>query len=384
MDTPAPNRVFVVFALSEAGRQDAFRSGHAIEATHDRGLSVVEREISFETDPDLFRRAASLPLLLSRGGESADVPIGSYLIDGNEFWRLRSDGSCPCDKDFQEEFGGVVNYAVPTPPGARRPLPAILNQTGFDSLDEMRGEIPEHFSDQFAGFDHFPSTEELIEFEEEAHAVAASSQAFAAEEPSLRAKFEQWLERTRERTSDLLDRWLIENDVDEALADDVKAYRSALEELSGSCSRADLEDVLLEQRWSLINRHRANLTAAEERANTADAVAWIKQHGSERLRRIADENLLATSMAVYRDERLAHDRPGWAWMPSKVILRDPVAPGEEEFVLLDAARESAPDALLRYATVGKGSGRFVAVATLVGRDIWYPGDALADIEGAAR
>ena len=41
--------------------------------------------------------------------------------------------------------------------------------------------------------------------------------------------------------------------------------------------------------------------------------AWIRERGSDRLRMILEEDLLDDSMAVYRDERLAVELPGWEW-----------------------------------------------------------------------
>jgi len=41
--------------------------------------------------------------------------------------------------------------------------------------------------------------------------------------------------------------------------------------------------------------------------------AWIRERGSERLLMILEEDLLDDSMAVYHDERLAAELPGWEW-----------------------------------------------------------------------
>ncbi len=59
----------------------------------------------------------------------------------------------------------------------------------------------------------------------------------------------------------------------------------------------------------------ADLAAeCEGLAADAEIIAWIRQHGSERLRLALDLGELPRSLAIYRDERLALERPGWAWL----------------------------------------------------------------------
>lgn len=53
--------------------------------------------------------------------------------------------------------------------------------------------------------------------------------------------------------------------------------------------------------------------AARRAAEQTEIEAWIRYRGSDRLRMILDEDLLDDSMAVYRDERLAVELPGWSW-----------------------------------------------------------------------
>jgi hypothetical protein len=105
----------------------------------------------------------------------------------------------------------------------------------------------------------------------------------------------------------------------------------------------------------------------------AQTVAWIQAHGSERLRRILDGGYLFGSLAVYCDERLALERPGWWWSattPGKVA-GGPRNPTVEAFALLDQALAVDPAATLRYRAV-PGAGRAAwAVAQFLGRPVVY-------------
>ena len=98
--------------------------------------------------------------------------------------------------------------------------------------------------------------------------------------------------------------------------------------------------------------------AAEEAAKqaaVAEKRAWIEAHGSPRLKRLLEEGI--EHDAVYRDERLAHDFPGWTWEEDicdeggKYKLCEPRNAPEEALDLLDRARQTVPDATLAYYIV---------------------------------
>src|SRR5581483_2250467 len=96
-------------------------------------------------------------------------------------------------------------------------------------------------------------------------------------------------------------------------------------------------------------RERAERERAEaERAYVADREAWIAEHGSSRLRRLVAEGI--EHDAVYRDERLAMERPAWQWsrLDGNLPGAEPRNAPEEALDLLDAARADDPDAVLRY------------------------------------
>jgi hypothetical protein len=77
--------------------------------------------------------------------------------------------------------------------------------------------------------------------------------------------------------------------------------------------------------------------------------SWINEHGSSRLRRLVQEKIEYT--AVYLDERLAKERPGWRWDDIKGTKDHlPRNPPEIALNLLDEARKIDPKARLVYWT----------------------------------
>lgn len=118
---------------------------------------------------------------------------------------------------------------------------------------------------------------------------------------------------------------------------------------------------------------------------TADKrAAWIAQHGSHRLKRLVVEGI--EHEAVYRDERLAIDRPGWAWYETLYPCTsvEPRNPPEAALDLLDGARIIEPAAKLIYVRLYRpakdgeegdadgdvlASRAYIATAKFMGRDI---------------
>jgi len=384
MDTPRPNRVTLVFALSEEGRRDAFRQGHSIEVPENGDLSIQWWDVDSTTEPELFDRAASLDLRLSSTGTEAEVPIGCSYADHNDWWRLSDDGRPvrPTETPmvFQTRW-----QRLPLAPENRPPVPVILiAPVDFDSLAEMHDELPDYFVRHFVGFDRYPTVEELIESEESARNDAALRlPAFADEEAALRTRYALWLEGSKRQITESFEQWVAAEpgELPEYMLVDYRDELDAIRPESGNAAVTRVFATMPDRLCKQLREARNRSTAAAERA---EATAWADTNGSSRLQRIAAEGVIGSSMAVYRDERLALERGGWGWVPQRVVLRDPAAPDEEEFELLDSSRSIAPDARLKFATLGKGSGRFVAVAEFLGRRIWYPGDALEEIEQAGR
>jgi hypothetical protein len=86
----------------------------------------------------------------------------------------------------------------------------------------------------------------------------------------------------------------------------------------------------------------AQESEAQIAARRAKREAWIAEHGSARLRRLVQEGI--EYRAVYRDERLALERPGWQWLAiPESDLAEPRNAPEAALALLDEARASVPE-----------------------------------------
>lgn len=87
---------------------------------------------------------------------------------------------------------------------------------------------------------------------------------------------------------------------------------------------------------------------AAEAAAQSEMSAWAQAHGSQRLKNCLAEKIECA--AIYRDERLAADRPGWQWYDDVdgKLDEDVRNPPEEAFTLLADARKTAPSAKLVF------------------------------------
>lgn len=101
-------------------------------------------------------------------------------------------------------------------------------------------------------------------------------------------------------------------------------------------------------------------------------LAWTQHHGSERLRKIERLGLLGQSDAVYRDERLAKELPGWRWYDEESDeLRNILNPSMEALDALENARVAVDrKAQLDYLVV-TDTGRKTPVirASYLGRSV---------------
>jgi hypothetical protein len=134
------------------------------------------------------------------------------------------------------------------------------------------------------------------------------------------------------------------------------------------------------------NRERLRLLALRAR--------WIEKHGSERLRKASALGLLAESVGVYRDERLAVELPGWVWQGERDKVSPIFNPSEPALDLLAKVREQFPMAKLVSVSVRSGADagltndppewqEAVSVADPFGLDDRCPNNALrfVDVEG---
>lgn len=156
--------------------------------------------------------------------------------------------------------------------------------------------------------------------------VQRAAEAFAAEAEALDEQFER-------ECAELPEQLLASED-------------EAIRELA----RTAAEVVAAHQAEEAARTAREAEKQAAEAAYQAERETWIGEHGSERLQRLAAEGI--EHEAVYRDERLAAERPGWRWerqVPGSD--HEPRNAPSEALVLLDEARQADPEAVLRYWTV---------------------------------
>ena len=96
---------------------------------------------------------------------------------------------------------------------------------------------------------------------------------------------------------------------------------------------------------------------AKEKNPAAEAYAaerreWAAEHGSRRLKRCIEEGIECDG--IYRDERLAMAHPGAAYCKGLPGAADePRNPPQTAADLLDKARQTAPEAKLRYWVINR-------------------------------
>jgi hypothetical protein len=99
----------------------------------------------------------------------------------------------------------------------------------------------------------------------------------------------------------------------------------------------------------------------------SEAEGWVRAVGSPRLRKALQTGNLGNAMGAYRDERLAHDRPGWKWWDAKEVpVKTIVNPSESDLDELIVIQKLDPDAKLAFSP-DLGS---VITSTFLGRRIF--------------
>lgn len=392
------NSVTLWFSLSAKGRKDAFAKGVAVGVDYDDFFNEpLEDQQTFvcaisvdASSPELFSRAARLACNLSEDGATAELPVGCGYWTVNDFWD-GEDWTMGVDPTEQNPFlipGRDHLTSLLEVPGEPtwEPDPQFdvlraLDDEPYTSIKELALNRAVVYLRFFSSFDHYPSVVELVERAEIERADALEAASLDEGDYSYEAlcfQHESWVDAHLD--------WFVQAVKTHLRAAGIEHPPPAVQAILDEAEQLSSRDTEQQVYKVLVNGPQRVLAALAESARLADDLAvhrWCLAHGSRRLRRIAEEGLLPSSMAVYRDERLAADRPGWVWQPSTVTLRDPVAPTDDAFDMLDAARESDPGAVLRFATLGKGGGVFVATSTFLGRQIWFPADALASIEAVS-
>lgn len=112
-----------------------------------------------------------------------------------------------------------------------------------------------------------------------------------------------------------------------------------------SLEHAELEALrpLVEERNAAEARREAEAEAAKQaalEAARAEMIFWIRDHGSERLKKAVEANVENQCRGVYRDERLALELPGWQWLDDDAEISDARNPSEAALDALLEARRS--------------------------------------------
>jgi hypothetical protein len=124
---------------------------------------------------------------------------------------------------------------------------------------------------------------------------------------------------------------------------------------------------------------KVGATEAARKAELGEAERWVREYGSQRLRKALETDLLRSAMGAYRDERLAQERPrgGWRWLPPDVELKSIVNPSERALDALLAARTQYPrsDSSLHYDPATRSP---VIVSTFLDRTIYAPASTVLE------
>ncbi|MCE5324910.1 MAG: hypothetical protein LLG01_00700 [Planctomycetaceae bacterium] len=134
-------------------------------------------------------------------------------------------------------------------------------------------------------------------------------------------------------------------------------------------------------RWASLRAEALHRQQAADEAAHAEENAWIAEHGSTRLKRLVAENI--EHEAVYLEERLTLERPGWAYDADvQGEAKEPRNSKQEGLDLLDEARKTDPEAQLVWWVVDNSDDPdredthaiwkgYACTAEFLGRDIVF-------------
>jgi len=248
------------------------------------------------TQKQTIRPQVTIIWLLSEEGRRADLKVGGTGA------RVQHDQvAAPADvvdlAEITEEGDAVLRVGhVLRKGGVPGGVPLSAKVGACRSLGYNEGYIE---------FDDVVSWEEAVENEEARRAMLADKTAALSEEMCCEALgalevFEADESQSSLETGHL--RWL--DDASKNRYEAVKNRRRQLE---------TAEKVRRFEEDSEAERQRGMASEAKKEAYVFEARAWAKDHGSERLRLIAQSGYMGDSLAVYRDERLALEFPGARW-----------------------------------------------------------------------
>jgi hypothetical protein len=340
----------LVYRLSDDGILDAAEKGV-------RTGSEVHFTVDSSEDPDLWKRTFALN----------PVPV----------WE-------------QVEWGEPQVVGVELPIGRWRTVhfinqePEDLDGWGLPDdvwvWDEPRIEVT--VSEDPVSLSRYLSAEQLIDYEEDRRRVAASVEDVAR--TGLDRLHDNWHEWSRTTGLDsarrLRERAVLISPSNLAYASRSKLGRALkdLDTVISMVEKADPTDELLdlgighfagvvrENYDRLVELSRESEGGAAKEAELAEALEWVPIHGSARLNKALAAGLLASSMGVYRDERLGAERPGWFWWNAQESLKSVINPREDQLDALLEAREWDEKARLVFSPSRAG---IVLMAKYLGREI---------------
>lgn len=307
---------------------------------------------------------------LSARGKREALKAG---LDPTDVRSYQLDPGDPCYEGFadlvdissieENEFAGqYISHTV----GAAYGFKVFIwdfDSSGLDFFDTHLKEVADPATQVY--FDHPMGIEELLKFDQSHQ--AKKLEARHAAEQILAKQLER--ERLSELDSEAKNRaaamqWL-EDNAHWGQLQNYKVLKSALEKG---------EDI--GSRFTEGSHWRRAIDTVSLHTEMKEAVPWIKNHGSKRLKRILKENLLHTSMSVYRDERLSAEHPNWEWLRKYLYrLEEPRNPTEGMLDRLDEARLDFPDCKLQWDRDSKTS---VILATFLGKQVRYKQPAYSD------
>jgi hypothetical protein len=114
----------------------------------------------------------------------------------------------------------------------------------------------------------------------------------------------------------------------------------------------------IDVRYDLLDsqeREMVKKTLSDERRKRADAeiAAWIKEHGSPRLKKAVEAGILWQIRGAYRSERLAIELPGWMFLSDEKQdhISDRLNPSENEIDAFIEAKKRWPEGDVRLSSV---------------------------------
>jgi CHAD domain-containing protein len=330
--------VNLIARLSFAGQRDALRQGvepvtELREEVHPRAEELWERVIALM--PHIDANGVSLEIK-----RSINVRLVNSQADF-EPTDLFSDGDWHCPK-VMASWGEPVSLDE---------YPA-----SFERMVEIAEENRSELLEEFADLERVLNEKEL---------------------PAWRG----WLAKYIERCRADWERWIESPEISEQERrhrlrfEVVTGFRDAFELLLPDAPDADeqaerLFKLAAKARKVIQEREQVALERERKQQLVEEADEWARSHGSSRLKKAAQAGLLDVSLGIYRDERLAKEHPGWAWVEGNWVnaLRPINNPVEHALDALLEAREWYPDADLRWRNLDMG-GEPVVIAEFLGRQV---------------